>query len=105
MKEYLSRHSGAKGWRFDHKGPHGFLEHPPRALLNDGFDLWIHDIDNSWTNQIYIINLDKETFSVDNCTFYNLWDISRHCKTKKSPQAEKFGTIAKQTSIAAILAE
>jgi hypothetical protein len=90
MKEYLSRHSGAKGWRFDHKGPHGFLEHPPRALLNDGFDLWIHDIDNSWTNQIYTINLDKETFSIDNRTFYNLWDIPRHCKTKKSPQAEKF---------------
>ncbi|KFY05192.1 hypothetical protein O988_00197 [Pseudogymnoascus sp. VKM F-3808] len=90
-KEYLSRQSGAKGWRFDHEGPHGFLEHPPRALLNEGFDLWIHDIDNSWTNQIYTINLDRETFSVDNRTFYNLWDIPRHCKTKKSPQAETLG--------------
>lgn len=91
IKECIARVNFSKDWPFDHTGPHGFLEHPPRALFNEGFDLWTDDINHLWTKQIYTINLDRETFSVDNRTFYNLWDIPQHCKTGKFPLAETSG--------------
>lgn len=45
------------------------------------------EIRSSWIYRIYTINLDRENFSVNNRSFYNLWDIPQHRKTGKPPQA------------------
>ncbi|KAL5349760.1 hypothetical protein ACLOAV_004792 [Pseudogymnoascus australis] len=87
----------------------------PHALLDKGFDLRMADmfadgtddlnggayeiatnagntdeIRDPWIYRIYTINLDREIFSVNNRTFYNLWDIPQHRKSGKSPQALLF---------------
>ncbi|OBT54063.1 hypothetical protein VE04_06796 [Pseudogymnoascus sp. 24MN13] len=114
-EEFCHRPLRALTWPFDHKGPHGFLERTPHALLNKGFDLWMADMfvdatdelygdaydlvtnagntdefRSPWRYGIYTINLDRETFSINNRTFYNLWDIPQHRKTGKPPQALPF---------------
>ncbi|OBT65425.1 hypothetical protein VE03_06041 [Pseudogymnoascus sp. 23342-1-I1] len=114
-EEFAARPLGALSWPFDHRGPHGFLERPPHALLNKGYEVWmsaifvdgtdelysdayelVTDAGNTdgtrspWTYRIYTINLDRETFSVNNRTFYNLWDIPQFRKTGKCPQALPF---------------
>lgn len=114
-EEFAVRPLDAKSWPFDHRGPHGFLERTPHALLDKGFDLWMADmfadgtddlhggayeiatnagntdeIPDPWIYRIYTINLDRENFSVNNRAFYNLWDIPKHRKSGKSPQALLF---------------
>lgn len=103
-EESISRQRGSTPWTFDHKGPHGFLDQPPRALFNKGFDRWVAGTGSStsdiegiptgnifWTCQIHTINLDRETFSFNNRTFYNLWDIPQHCKSREPSQTETSG--------------
>ncbi|KFY35024.1 hypothetical protein V494_06273 [Pseudogymnoascus sp. VKM F-4513 (FW-928)] len=99
---------GTMVWSVSHRGPHGFLERLPYALFNKGTDLLIrematrvndtsfsdaHEVDTnmgitheasslSWLTKNYTIDLDRETFSVNNHTFYNLWDFLRHRKAE-----------------------
>ncbi|OBT77684.1 hypothetical protein VF21_03707 [Pseudogymnoascus sp. 05NY08] len=64
-------------------------------LYGDAYDLVINagntdEFRSPWRYGIYTINLDRETFSVNNHTFYSLWDIPQHRKTGKIPEALSF---------------